>query len=518
MANKERTPAYLANLNSGPDDIFLDGKDYLQGLPLRRRSYKRKRPGDDVVGPPPISSLFHRITNTTASQLRFGIIFTSAILVGGFSIIKRRRFTERSEINKMHTPRRKKKKRRKKTNKNHTKEMSDCKQAKHNEPASGKKHESSLKQTNNEQSGDVSLLKEGVAFVTPCHHKVEITKSEESETVTVHPTRDQQPNNMHEETSLTATHSSNQNTMKIIYGSHNQLNSQANNFPINEIVSRWESLGLCRQKSLELAANAEMNWYFYQEIKQSVSSAAIHLFDQLGWHSLQILTQSEKHHREQLDAPAMDMLRRRRQEVKFSLLNTKLLCRCLFVALFARFIRHDNNLASLINAAFSTFLSNLCPECNTPIISDTMSNFLYYDLESWRNVAYHLMESMSSAWYCVGRLLCCTVCLGILHCVSRKLTYALLVSTLVPWREIITTGVVLVALNCLLTFSMLKRCSNFDMGLEKTGGGAVTIDPRQATDLYNRQINIYQALSYFISFCIGLFGIHGCSFEQVIIV
>ncbi len=526
--SKQRTPAYLTNLNSDPDDILLDGKDYLQGLPLRRR--KRKRPDDDDIGPPQ-TSLFHKITNNTASQFRFGdihcrnnaiilsviLIATSAIfLLRGFGI-KRRRFTERSEEVKKQCIHRKKKRRKKvkKTEKNPMNDLPDCKQANSDdESGSGKRHKLCLKQTNKEHSGGGSLLKEGVQIVTPCHHKVEITPSQESQTITSRQTRGRHSNDMHKDAALTVTHSSNQNAVDIHHGSHNQLNSQAN-FPIKEIASRWELLGLGRQKSLELAANAEMNWYFYQDIKQSFTSAAIHCFDQLGWHTLQILTQSEKLHRERLDAPAMDMLRKRRQEVKLSLLNTQLLCRCLFLALAARFVRRDNNLASLSSAAFSTFLSNLCPECNTTIIRDTMSNFLYYDLDSWRNVAYNLMESMSSAWYCFGRLIFCTVCLGILHCVSRKLTYALLASTLIPWREIMNTGIVIVATNCLLTFSMLKRCSNFDLGLEQTGGDAVKIDPREATDMYNRQINIYRAMSYFISVCTGLFGIDA-SFEHVV--
>lgn len=520
--NKQRTPAYLTNLNSDPDDVFLDGKDYLQGLPLRPRSAKRRRPCDDdniITGPTP-TSLFHRI-NSTASQLGFSdihsrdnliifsvmiIISACAILLRSFSI-KRRRFTERSEeIKKQCITHRKKKRRRRKKKINHTNDLLDCNQTNSDDqPGNSDKHKSIFKQTNKVLYSDGQLLKDGVAFVTPCRHEVEITAPQESQTITTLPTRGQNSDNMLKEVALTATRSRNQKAMGV-HGSHYQLNSQAN-FPIKEIASRWESLGLGRQKSLELAANAEMNWYFYREIQQSLSSAAIHLFDQLGWHSLQFLTQSEKHHRERLDAPAMDVLRKRRHEVKLSLLNTQLLCRCLLLALAGRIVRQGNNLASLSNAALSTFLSNLCPECNTPIIRDTMSNFLYYDLDSWRNVVYNLMESMSSAWYCVGRLTFCTVCLGILHCVSRKLTYALLASTLIPWREMMNTGIVLVATNCLLTFSMLKRCSNFDLDFVKMGGDAVKINPREATDLYNRQINIYRAMTYFISVSIGLFGI-----------
>lgn len=524
MADKERTlPTYLTNLNSGLDDILLDGKEYLQGLPLRRHSAKRKRPSDDEfigIGQPS-QSLFHRITKyTTSSQYIYDgiysrdltilfpavIICTSAMVLYGF-VMTRRRCNERSEVKEENTPRKKKRKRNRKRKKTKAKTIDGLSQcietANNNDLGSGTKKKPCITKTIEDQTDERQLAE--VAIVTPPRHKVERRMCQESEVITSNPLRDELCIDIFQEVSLTTTQSSNQNAMDIIHSKHNQFNSQAS-FPINKITSRWESLGLDRQKSLELAANAEMNWYFYQEIKQFVSSTANHLFDQLGWHSLQLLSQSEAHHRERMNAPAFDMLRDCRQDAKFSLLRTQFLCQCLFLALAARLLRHDN-LASLINAAVGIFLSNLCPDCNTSIIQDTFSNFLYYDLDSWRNFAYNLMESMSSAWYCVGRLIFCTFCLGILHCVSRKLTYALLASTLIPWRDIVTTGVVLVATNCLLTCSMLQRCSNFDVGLKKTGGNAVKIDPRQVTDLYKRQMNIYRAMSYFASICTGLFGI-----------
>ena len=524
MADKDKEwtlPAYLTNINSGLDDILLDGKDYLQGLPLRRRLSKRKRPtnDNDVVNQPQSTSLFHQITEyMSSSQFRFGGIYSrdgalvlSVVIIFTGLIIKRLRFIERSEVNKESTRRKKKKKRKKKKAKAKTiTGQTECAQtATTNEVGSGMEQRPSCTTTNKDRSNGRQLTE--VAIVTPS--KIETSKCPENEIITTNPTLHRLSIEMNQEASISATQISNQNEMNIIHVNHNQFNPKAG-FPINKIASRWESLGLSRQKSLELAANAELNWYFYQEIKQFVSFTAIHLFDQLGWHSLQILTQSEAHHREQLNAPAFDMLRKCRQEAKFSLLKTQLLCQCLFLALAARFVRHDNNLVSLSNTAISTFLSNICPDCNTPIILDTISNFLYYDLDSWRNFAYNLMESMSSAWYCVGRLIFCTFCLGILHCVSRKMTYALLASTLIPWRDIITTGFVLVMTNCLLTISMLKR-SKFDLGLEKTGGDVVKIDPRQATDLYKRQMTTYRAVSYFFAFCIGLFGIDA-SFAQVI--
>lgn len=502
---KERMPAYLANLNSGgvPDDILLDGKDYLQGLPLgRRRSSKRQRPS-----PPPTTSLFHRIKYATSrlggtyfeensKKMSAILLSASVILVLGFSV-KRWRSTERSESPTKHKQK-EKKRRRKKSKKKHISDMSN-----EINTTDGLESEKSvtmsLTLTNNEQSDDVKL-KEVAIVVTACHEHVEITKSQENEITSTIPKDHLRSNGIYGEEAvpvLTSSHSGNQDSLDI------NLNSQVK-FPTKEIASRWESLGLGRQKSLELAANAEMNWYFYQEMKQTLSSVAVHLFDQLGWHVMQILYQSEKHHRERLNAPEIDMLRKRRHEVKYSLLNKQLQCRCFCVALAARFARHDN-LVSLTNAVFGTILSNLCAGCNTPMIRDSMNNFAYYDLYSWRKAAYNLIESMSSAWFCVGRLIFCSICLGIMHCVSKKLTFALIASTLIPWREIIVTSVLVVAINCLLTLIMLKQCSIFDQGSEGTGGNAAEIAPRQVTDQYKQKINIYRVLAYLASACIGLF-------------
>ena len=293
MADKEWTlPAYLTNLNSGLDDILLDGKDYLQGLPLRRRSFKRKRPNDnDVVSQPQATSLFHKITiYATPSQFRFGeiiysrdaaiilsavIVAASSVLVYGL-IIRRRRFIDGSKVSKENTRRKKKRKRKKKKTKARTTGLTECVQTtQNNDLESVMEQETSCTKTDEDHS-NASQLKE-VAIVTPSKHKHETTKRPEIDKITTLSPCDNSSTGMNQETSITATQSGNQNEMDAIHLNHHQLNSQAN-FPITKIASRWESLGLSRQKSLELAANAELNWYFYQEIKHFVSSTAIHLF------------------------------------------------------------------------------------------------------------------------------------------------------------------------------------------------------------------------------------------------
>lgn len=526
MAKKQRgTPAYLSGLNSDPDDdILLYGKDYLQGLPLRRRTSKRKLPEGDIdinVPSTPTSylSLFHRMRNS-ASQLSHGYIYytenstiisviiisASVILVLGFSV-KRRSITERHCETKKRTRRKKKKKRRKKLKKDpsnsllNNRQMTDGGEIVENATTS-------ISKAKKEQSGDVHLKDASIIKpTTTCSgHDIEKTICLESKMII---SKDHQKSNkMYEEEivpALTTSCSGKQDALDIIHETNSQLNSKVK-FPMKEVASRWESLGLGRQKSLELAANAEMNWYFYQEVKQSLSTAALHLFDQMGWHTMQILTQSEKQHKEVLDAPAMNILRKHREDARFTLLNTQLLGRCICLALIARFARHEN-WASLINAAFSTLLSNICPGCDTSKIHDSMPNFTYYDLDSWRNTAHNLVESMSLAWFCVGRLLFCTICILILHNVSTKMTYGLIASALIPWREIVVTGFTLLVTNCLLTLSMSRQCSNFDQELTRSGDDAVKIIPTQVAYKYNQTINMYHALAYFTSICIGLFEI-----------
>jgi hypothetical protein len=371
----------------------------------------------------------------------------------------------------------------------------------------------SILKAKKEQSGDVHVNDTSIIKPTTCNgHDIEKTICLKSKTIISK--NHQQSNEMYEEEivpALTTSCSGKQDAVDIIHETNSHLNSKVK-FPIKEVASRWESLGLGRQKSLELAANAEINWYFYQEMKQSLSTAALHLFDQMGWHTMQILTQSEKQHKEVLNAPAMNILRKRREDARFALLNTQLLGRCICLALIARFARHEN-WASLINAAFSTLLSNICPGCDTSKIHDSMTNFIYYDLDSWRNTAYNLVESMSLAWFCVGRLIFCTICGLLLHNVSTKMTYGLIASVLIPWREIVVTGFTLLVTNCLLTLSMSRQCSSFDQELTRTGDDAVKIIPTQVTHKYNQTINMYQALAYFTSICIGLFEIDALDWQ-----
>jgi len=524
MAKQQRgTPAYLSGLNSDLDDVLLHGKDYLHGLPLRRRTSKRKLPEGDIdinVPSPPTSSLslFHRMRNS-ASQLSHGYIYytenstiisviiisASVILLLGFSV-KRRSITERQcEIKKR--TRRKKKKKRKKLKTDPSNGLAINRQMNVGAEIVENATTSILK-AKKEQSGDVHVNDTSIIKPTTCNgHDIEKTICLESKTIISK--NHQQTNEMYEEEivpALTTSCSGKQDAVDIIHETNSHLNSKVK-FPIKEVASRWESLGLGRQKSLELAANAEMNWYFYQEMKQSLSTAALHLFDQMGWHTMQILTQSEKQHKEVLNAPAMNILRKRREDARFALLNTQLLGRCICLALIARFARHEN-WASLINAAFSTLLSNICPGCDTSKIHDSMTNFIYYDLDSWRNTAYNLVESMSLAWFCVGRLLFCISCGLILHNVSTKMTYGLIASALIPWREIAVTGFALLVTNCLLTLSMSRQCSKFDRELTRIGDDAVKkIIPTHVAYKYNQTINMYQALAYFISICIGLFEI-----------
>jgi hypothetical protein len=529
MAKQQRgTPAYLSGLNSDLDDVLLHGKDYLHGLPLRRRTSKRKLPEGDIdinVPSPPTSSLslFHRMRNS-ASQLSHGYIYytenstiisviiisASVILLLGFSV-KQRSINERQcEIKKR--TRRKKKKKRKKLKTDPSNGLAINRQMNVGAEIVENATTSILK-AKKEQSGDVHVNDTSIIKPTTCNgHDIEKTICLKSKTIISK--NHQQSNEMYEEEivpALTTSCSGKQDAVDIIHETNSHLNSKVK-FPIKEVASRWESLGLGRQKSLELAANAEINWYFYQEMKQSLSTAALHLFDQMGWHTMQILTQSEKQHKEVLNAPAMNILRKRREDARFALLNTQLLGRCICLALIARFARHEN-WASLINAAFSTLLSNICPGCDTSKIHDSMTNFIYYDLDSWRNTAYNLVESMSLAWFCVGRLIFCTICGLLLHNVSTKMTYGLIASVLIPWREIVVTGFTLLVTNCLLTLSMSRQCSSFDQELTRTGDDAVKIIPTQVTHKYNQTINMYQALAYFTSICIGLFEIDALDWQ-----
>mmetsp|Transcript_14269 Transcript_14269/g.27119 ORF Transcript_14269/g.27119 Transcript_14269/m.27119 type:complete len:578 (+) Transcript_14269:305-2038(+) len=285
------------------------------------------------------------------------------------------------------------------------------------------------------------------------------------------------------------------------------------NYPMEEIASRWESKGLNRQKSLELAANFEMNMFFFDQLKLYLAGASFHLFGQMNDLSTRIHDQIDSNHREVMEAPEMEKLRRYREQVPYSLVNVTVMHQCLFLTFAARLYPHVMDVPTLILSspgnALGAIIANLCPECSIPVTDPSMlpgASYYhyvpYFAMESWGNVFYQ----MSHAWVCIGRMLWCVFCIGICHrFLSRSASYAILAMVVIPWKDFfVTSGAVLVT-NIFLTLWMLNKCKNFELNGKKISHNKEKKATEQRIHYYDWVVPRYQAAAYVSSLAIGFY-------------
>jgi len=299
----------------------------------------------------------------------------------------------------------------------------------------------------------------------------------------------------------------NQTTMTTANSTHEPTPASLcmNNYSYNQMASRWESRGLDRQKSLELAANFEMNMFFLEHVKQFLRASSFQFFDQMNMHSSKIEHQLEANHREFMDMPEMEKLQNCREQIWYSLVNVKIMTRCLLLAFTARFypfLRHMPTLITSPSSAFSVVISNLCPECIIPTEQRTitMTSYLgsYFASELWG--ALILLSGMLYRMFAVA-------CLGICHrFVSRSLCYAILAIMFVPWKALFMTFSGVLAINISLTLWMIRNCKNAESTME---GSCLESDKSKSTKqmirYYSRSISRYQALVYISALTVGIY-------------
>ncbi|KAL7543329.1 hypothetical protein ACHAXR_012681 [Thalassiosira sp. AJA248-18] len=269
------------------------------------------------------------------------------------------------------------------------------------------------------------------------------------------------------------------------------------NHSYEQMASRWESRGLDRQKSLELAANFEINMFFFEQTKSFLSMASLQFLDQMNLFTGNIQHQIEKNHREIMEGPEMERLRRYRGQILYSLLNTKILTRCLLLALAAR--SYSSLRFFSPTSIWKVIIANLCPECTGPITEQSTlaatSYLASFALESWWNLVYEVPNAL----VCVARLFWCATCLGLCHqFVSRTLSFAILALVFIPWKGFLVTLAAVLATNMTLTLWMLKKCKN----AEKSRKSQST---KQIIDYYDWIIPSYQTGVYLSSLLIGFY-------------
>lgn len=301
-------------------------------------------------------------------------------------------------------------------------------------------------------------------------------------------------------------------TRSITANSTNEPSSESlhmTNFSYHQMASRYESRGLNRQTSLELAANFEMNMFFFDKIKQFLCTSSYHIFGQF---SSKIQHQLETNHREIMELPEEEKLQQYRERTPNSLLNGKIMTRCICLAIAARFfpclMRYMPTLIYSLSDGdiISGIISKLCPYCDTSNIADQSSTTFmisYLARESWRILIYQQQWPLSLRM--LFKFLFSGTCLGLCHhFVSRRLCYAILAIMFIPWRDFFVMSGAVVGANVFLTIWMLSRCKNTEL-MNKQAGREHNKDTKDMIKYYARIIVWYQAGAYVSALVIGFY-------------
>ena len=280
---------------------------------------------------------------------------------------------------------------------------------------------------------------------------------------------------------------------------------------ISRIASRWESKGLSKQKSLELAANFEMNAFFFEQIIQFISSLFSQSIYKLDAHFVTKQQQAERHHSERMNAPEIEKLCQYREQISFQLLNMPSLSRCMCLTLVSRFYFSIADMSTMLpspNNTLNVIFSNLCSQCPLPGIGQSqISVASLYALGGWSNWVHQSLQSMSCAWVCVTRLVWCAVCLGLCcRYISKSLSYFIIGLIFIPWGEILMISFSVTLMNIFLTLCMIRHRASFDISLTGQYKNVDVDKVKHTIKCYADIIPRYQAISYFLSTSIGIFA------------
>lgn len=232
--------------------------------------------------------------------------------------------------------------------------------------------------------------------------------------------------------------------------------------PIEQIMQRWESRGLNRQKSLELAAHFEMNMLFFRELQHFLSMAIYNLVNKISNMHVMNLNQAKQQHREQMDAPLDDKLRLYRKKMNYMLLNVFVVTRCILVATASKlYFLNGGFTASVFQNAPGIIFSSMCPECLASSIeadSDQLSSVSIYGFDFLSSFVYRGVQSLSCTWFCSMKIAWYASWVVFCHqYISRSLACAVFAVTFIYWKSLIQLGIAVVTVNALLTLLICRH-------------------------------------------------------------
>lgn len=510
-------PDYLKEINES-HNIFYGGKEYLEGLPVRptkRTEFVKKERYDD--GAPSLCSSGDSFCKSPLAgsgkehQIGFIAVFVSSALAVSisFAIIHQHyqlRKTRDASINNRLSAAddgcapRKRKRRKKKRHISKNMECGDESVTLHLQSATAK--DSCGVNADQDEAKCVGRVETSATLPTVNTSEApdfEVTSNTVKPELLVEGIRVNIQQSQHLATFDDARAAKNE-IITINNVSSDEL--YVSRFPSTEqLSSRWESKGLDRQKSLELAATFEMNIFFFEQLLHFLSTASLHFIRKMDVMHSQGQEQAEKHHRERMDAPEMEKLLRYRQQTGYILLKTPVVTRCLFLALASRFyvgvVDKSAPISSTIGVIINAAISTICHQCDgIPTVDTSQPSMTSYVFEFGRSAVYQSLQYVTQAWVCFARILCYTICISLCHRhLSRSISYAVIASVFIPWKGVLGSACLVLMVNTILTLWMSRSVERKEN----------SVGVRESINHYSRIMPRYQAAAYTSALLIGLY-------------
>lgn len=288
------------------------------------------------------------------------------------------------------------------------------------------------------------------------------------------------------------------------------VNGQLTNIHIEQLAQRWESKGLDRQRSLELAAHFEMNMLFFRELQHFLYLSACNCMNRLVWMHSVSLDQINQNHQERMNAPHLEAISRCRHQMKFVLLNTRVLIKCVLAAVTSKYISIHGNIPMLWSkitsfditfGALSAIYSAICSECSIGANGPIETSSYYYGFDYLGNYLYQGADFLSCAFLCFVKILWyASILIFCDRYISRGLSCAIISMFFLNWQSLLKLGMAIVATNFLLTLFLFKL----------TSAKSSKLEVHEVTEYYMQCIQLSELFSPFPSILLGVYlGIHG---------
>ncbi|KAL7464125.1 hypothetical protein ACHAXS_004458 [Conticribra weissflogii] len=297
-------------------------------------------------------------------------------------------------------------------------------------------------------------------------------------------------------------------------------------FHRESVVSYFQSRGLSGEKSLEMAAKLEIELFIVDRLISFLCRVFCHFTAQSSVQHQAIYEQRERHHEQQMKKIPMEKLTQMRKEFSYVLLNPTRFSNCIYLSLLGLGLSlfgrvWDKTIKGTLWNVFGVFLSRLCPECNAQTACTESSWTSYFMVKfDWSSYPYQYIQTSPYYCYfgCLMRILLCAIVLILtsrfINKVAGCVPSCAMVSVIArPWNEMnmIGAGVILSNITVFLCMNThryfvdpSREWQSSSSNTSRTAKELTIEELHRKVEWYESAARIYQFMSYFMSFCIGI--------------